>query len=479
MCINNIIYDMANTTQPPRAVMEPFWANVLTERSEAMPTLDRSEEKHDLWLPITIEEVVRLWKSRKTAAGPDGLTEKDIRKFPKGLILCLYNLFMWCEELPECLLASRTIFIPKQGFEKEHGKYRPITIPSVLVREFHSILAGRLANGINIDERQRGFRNMDGCRDNTFQLDMILRQHYRSLKPLFIASVDIAKAFPWVSHPCLLECMRFFGVPSDFVRYVEGVYRTGYIVLQGQGWTSDKIYPRRDVRQGDPLSPPIFNHMTHRLLEHLSPDVGDNVGEKHTNASAYADDIYLYAYTPTGLQDSIDRLSEFLTSCGMSINPDKSFTLGFRPSGRDKKMTVDTINSFEIDGRRLRTIKRGDEWTALGIRYNWAGRVQIGIEQIFGPNMEALTKAPLKPQQRLFALRCNVIPKLYHQLALGDVLISSLRRLDQVVRSTIRKWLNLPHDVPNAYIHSSVRDGGFGIPSLRWMAPLLRLNRLK
>lgn len=479
MCIDNVIYDMANTIQPPREVMEPFWVNVFTQRSEAMPTLNRSEEKLNLWTPITLEEVIRVRKSRKSAPGPDGLTEQDIRGFPKGMLLCLYNLFMWCEELPECLLASRTIFIPKKGFENMPEKYRPITIPSVMVRGFHSILAGRLAKELDIDERQRGFRNMDGCRDNTFQLDMILRQHYRSLKPLYIASVDITKAFPSVSHPCLLECMRSFGVPSEFVRYIEGVYRRGYTILQGQGWTSDKIYPRRGVRQGDPLSPPIFNLMTHRLLQSLSPDVGVKVGEKQANASAYVDDLYLYAGTPAGLQDSIYRINEFLTSCGLSINIDKSFTLGFRPSGRDKKMTVDTKNTFGIDGRRLRSIRRGDEWMALGVRYNWAGRVRISPEQMLRSSLEALTKAPLKPQQRLFALKCNVIPKLYHQLALGDVLIGSLNRTDLAIRSAIRKWLNLPHDVPNAYIHSSVLDGGLGVPSLRWMAPLLRLNRLK
>lgn len=62
----------------------------------------------------------------------------------------------------------------------------------------------------------------------------------------------------------------------------------------------------------------------------------------------------------------------------------------------------------------------------------------------------AIIKAPLKPQQRLFALESSSIPKLYHQLVLGDVLIGSLNRVNVVIRSAIRKWLNLPHDVPNA-----------------------------
>ena len=39
-------------------------------------------------------------------------------------------------------------------------------------------------------------------------------------------------------------------------------------------------------------------------------------------------------------------------------------------------------------------------------------------------------------------------------------------------------WI-CPHDVPIAYIHATVRDGGLGIPSLRWLGPRLRLSRLE
>ena len=43
----------------------------------------------------------------------------------------------------------------------------------------------------------------------------------------------------------------------------------------------------------------------------------------------------------------------------------------------------------------------------------------------------------------------------------------------------MRKWLNLPHDTSNAFIHSDVKQGGLGIPSLRLTIPFMKSARLR
>ena len=163
----------------------------------------------------------------------------------------------------------------------------------------------------------------------------------------------------------------------------------------------------------------------------------------------------------------------------MSINIDKSFTLGFRPSPKDKISTIDVERKFQVGERNLRTMKRSDIWTYLGLPFTWARRAKIKINEVLENDLESLTHAALKRQQRLFALRTIVLPKLYHQLALGNVMLGTIKCADKKVRGAVRRWLNLPHDVPNAYVHASISDGGLGIPAMRWVAPLMRKTRLE
>ena len=63
-------------------------------------------------------------------------------------------------------------------------------------------------------------------------------------------------------------------------------------------------------------------------------------------------------------------------------------------------------------------------------------------------------------------------------MALGRITISEIQRVDKMVRAMVRQWLALLKYTPVGYFHASVGEGGLGIPSVRWLAPLHRRNRL-
>lgn len=479
-CTHRVLSDQVEQVScVPRDAMEPFWRAIMTTEKLMFPVLRRSEETYDnLWLPITGEEVKSAFPPSNTAAGPDGIITKQLRSLNSNLVAKVFNILMYCGKLPAFLSLSRTVLVPKVKEPSNPGEYRPIAVSSVWTRTFHKVLANRLKT-VTIDARQRAFLATDGCSDNIMLLDLVLRYHKEKSKNLFIAILDMAKAFDSVSFPALSRTLAAKGVPRPMIDYIMTYYSDSNTVLQHDGWHSTNIHATCGVKQGDPLSPLLFNFVIDEMIAKLPPGIGVDVDGMRLNVLAFADDLILIAATETGLQNLLDEATGFLKQCGLEANNNKCATIAITNVPKRKQIAVDHRRIFNISGQNIPALRCIDQWKYLGVQFNMNGRMQPKSLSKLVKNVKALSKASLKPQQKLFALRTIVLPGLYHELSLGKSTISQLRAIDRAAREAVRKWLHLPHDCPNAYIHASIADGGLGVPSVRLRAPLLRLNRLK
>lgn len=479
-CVKRILEDRLN--QEPfmsKGQMEPYWRTIMTRPKTMSPKLARQTECHDdLWRPIEAQEIKDALPRKKSAPGPDGVLAEKIWKAPRDMMARVFTLLMWMEKLPESLCQSRTVLLPKTKNASEPGLFRPITMSSVIIRTFHKILANRLKK-IELDPRQRAFREGDGCAENIVLLDMVLKYHHRENKKMFMAVLDMAKAFDSVSFPALMASLRSKGLPESMVRYIANVYEHGKTILQHGDWRSEKIHPTCGVKQGDPLSPIMFNFVMDGMLKNLKSGIGVNVDGAHLNVLAFADDIVLLASTKEGLQSLIDRVVDFLGDCGLDANAGKCVTLAVKTIPKQKKTVIDSSCKFKINNIQIPTLTATSEWTYLGVTFGADGVRCHDVMNSLEQKLARLTKAPLKPQQRLWAIRSVLIPGVMYQLVHCRVKFGYLKTLDKKIRMTLRKWLHLPKDCPNAYFHTNIRDGGLGVPSLRWWAPLQRLKALK
>ena len=103
-------------------------------------------------------------------------------------------------------------------------------------------------------------------------------------------------------------------------------------------------------------------------------------------------------------------------------------------------------------------------------RADIAGKLEKGLGNI--------SCAPLKPQQRLFILTNNLIPSLYHQLVLTATSKKYLKWLDRSMRAAVRSWFKLPKDMPKAYFHAKIFDGGLGIITLEHQVLLMKIKHI-
>lgn len=177
-------------------------------------------------------------------------------------------------------------------------------------------------------------------------------------------------------------------------------------------------------------SPIIFNMIIDRLLTILPKDIGARIGELTVSVAVFADDMLFFASTPQGLQKLLDRSTDFLGSCGLRVNVSKYMTVSLRNVPNEKRTVVDEETVFLYNNRVLPALRRSEEWRYLDIPFTSEGRSKVKITPSLQESLTKLTKVPLKPQQRLFAVINVVVPSLYHQLELGNTTISTLRKCD-------------------------------------------------
>ncbi len=71
-----------------------------------------------------------------------------------------------------------------------------------------------------------------GCQDGLFTLKMLLNAHKNHNLPLFVAYVDLAKAYNTANHDLLLKVFKKYGASPKFVAAIKTMYTNLTVVLK-------------------------------------------------------------------------------------------------------------------------------------------------------------------------------------------------------------------------------------------------------
>uniref|UniRef100_A0A671TQN5 Reverse transcriptase domain-containing protein n=1 Tax=Sparus aurata TaxID=8175 RepID=A0A671TQN5_SPAAU len=314
--------------------------------------------------PIAPQEVLGVLShiKRNSAPGPDGVRRDAwLRWDPKGeKISDLFNAMLLSGRVPTCLKTSRTTLIPKTSDSKQLvdiNQWRPITIGPILLRTFSGVLTRRLAEVCKVHTRQKGFVKSSGCSENLPLLDGMIQTCKRNRKPLSVVFIDFAKAFDTVSHNHLWVTLERIGVDDQLVKVIRDSYRGCTTRIRLRGGETQSIELRRGVKQGDPMSPLLFNLSIDPLLRLLECEgAGSTACGVRVASLAFADDLVLLSDSWDGMSRNLAVLERFCCMTGLKVNPKKSHGFSWERNG--PRYTLNDCSPWLLDG----TPNRKDIW---------------------------------------------------------------------------------------------------------------------
>ncbi|CAK9796162.1 Retrovirus-related Pol polyprotein from type-2 retrotransposable element R2DM [Anthophora quadrimaculata] len=481
--INKSICDKEAVEPPSKDLVGPLYRelwgklgpinNVIKETAKGSPSI----ETNKILSPVNIEEMINKFKriKAKTAAGLDGVTKSHLHK--RGALYTftkLCNLLLMSQTYPEMWKLNRTTLILKTGKSVEEvSNWRPITIGSLLGRLYSAMIDKRLRGVISLNPRQKGFTKEDGCKANITILNSALEE-IKSKKGGVITIVDISKAFDTIPHDSLGEALKIKGIPNTVSKYIMKMYHNCKTIIQCRNNEKIEMGLQRGVKQGDPLSPLLFNLVLDPIIESIDETTeGVKLGDSKVSILAFADDLVLLAKDKEAAQKQAKMLYEYLRKLGMKVNVDKCLSFQVIRKTKLWHLSNPTIRM----GREA--IPYADPETAfkyLGINLNpWRGMQQTSADEIARAARQ-VRRMKLKPHQKINMIRTYLLPRYIHKLVANPPSLGLLDQIDHDIKQIIKEILHLHPSTTDGLIYTDKSHGGLGVQRV---ANIIKLAKIR
>ena len=321
--------------------------NVL-DNIQQLPALTELDDEPSL---EELSAAIRALKCGK-APGSDGIPPEVIKRAQSTLLRPLHELLIMCwkeGQFPQTMRDAQIITLFKnKGDRSDCINYRGISLLSFVGKVFARVFLPRLQTLADrvYPETQCGFRAGRSTINMIFSLKQIKEKCQEQRQPLYIAFVDLTKAFDLVSRSGLFALLEKIGCPPKPLKLIVSFHTKmrGTICFDGKHSRSFEI--QSGVKQGCVLAPTLFGIFFSLLLQHASHpnDAGLYLHTRHdgklfnlarlraktktkrvlVKEMLFADDAAFVSHSEDGLQRLIDGFSKACKDFGLTISIKKT-----------------------------------------------------------------------------------------------------------------------------------------------------------
>ena len=432
--------DLTITSDQEKAdVMNRQFKDAFTnERLTDIPDLGPSPHPSCRYITFTEPGIIKLLQGLQPnkATGPDSIPPRILKDLAQELAPTLTILFQQLYDsgtTPQDWRDANVAPIFKKGKRHLPENYRPVSLTSVLSKQYEHILCSTIAKhlkdcGILTDD-QHGFRSKRSCETTLLASTHDWADVLHRGGQTDVVFLDFSKAFDCVPHKRLLEKLRYYGIDgknNDVIKSLLSGRRQRVVI---NGTKSSWADVSSGVPQGTVIGPILF-------LIYIN-DIQRNISSR---MRLFADDSTIYREIKSrddhlALQEDLRRLDAWAESWQMVFKPSKCFVMNitnkknishFTYTIKDSPLTVTPTHTYlglEIDSKLTWSIH--------------CDQVKKKASQSLGLVQRTLHAAPRGVKE--MAYKALVQPKLeYASTAWYPLAGGKLKKLDAVQNKAAR-----------------------------------------
>ena len=269
-----------------------------------------------------VKEAISKMKDGK-AAGPSGVSVEMVKaggELSTDLVHDLISDVVNEAVIPNDWTESIIINCYKgKGDATDRGNYRGLKLLDHVMKILERVVEKLIRDRIEIDSMQFGFMPGRSTTDAIFILRQLQEKYLAKDKTLYLAFVDLEKAFDRVPRKVVWWAMRKMKVPEVLVRTVQAMYHNASARVRVGTSFSEKIKVKVGLHQGSVLSPLLFI----MVLEALSVEFKTGCPWE----LLYADDLALIAETMDELTVKLKTWKQNMEAKGLRVNMGKTKVL--------------------------------------------------------------------------------------------------------------------------------------------------------
>jgi Reverse transcriptase (RNA-dependent DNA polymerase) len=149
----------------------------------------------------------------------------------------------------------------------------------------------------------------------------LMQQVQRDSDPMYMIFLDLKKAYNAINHSRFIRFLQQYGVGPNMLQIMKNIWDHDTIIPKPNQFFGQAFKAERGVRQGDIISPTLFNIMLDAVLRDSDNNAQmDNI----TKVQFYADKGFIASPDHTITQHTLDALLHSFAKFGLRINTTKT-----------------------------------------------------------------------------------------------------------------------------------------------------------